>query len=165
MTAKLLPSLWLTRDDNILCKLSLKQCIRLLLPKPPLSYDSKTFVITGIQTQDDNILYKLSLKQHLRLLLSHHLHMTAKHLPSLGFKPKMTTSYSNCLWRYATAYIELGHTHGSLRIILITYVMGSGCGSVGRVVASDTRGLRFKSNHCQKYFWTSLLSTVLKSQK
>ena len=29
--------------------------------------------------------------------------------------------------------------------------MGSGCGSVGRAVASDTRGPRFKSSHWQNY--------------
>ena len=28
-------------------------------------------------------------------------------------------------------------------------LMGSGCGSVGRAVASETRGLRFKSSHWQ----------------
>ena len=28
--------------------------------------------------------------------------------------------------------------------------MGSGCGSVGRAVTSDTRGPRFKSSHKQK---------------
>ena len=29
---------------------------------------------------------------------------------------------------------------------------GSGCGSVGRAVASTTRALQFKSSHCQKLF-------------
>ena len=29
--------------------------------------------------------------------------------------------------------------------------MGSGCGSVGRAVASDTRGPRFESDHWQNY--------------
>ena len=38
--------------------------------------------------------------------------------------------------------------------------MGSGCGSVGRAVASDTRGLRFKSSHWQKFIYIELLFTV-----
>ena len=29
--------------------------------------------------------------------------------------------------------------------------LGSGCGSVGRAVASNTRGLRFESGHWQTY--------------
>ena len=40
---------------------------------------------------------------------------------------------------------------------------GSGCGSVGRAVASDTRGLQFDSSHCQKFIYIlniCLLSTV-----
>ena len=42
----------------------------------------------------------------------------------------------------------------------------SGCGSVGRAVASATRGLRFKSSHQQNLYWTfGLLSTVLKRLK
>ena len=40
--------------------------------------------------------------------------------------------------------------------------LGSGCGSVGRAVASDNRGLRFKSSHWQIFIQNiSLLSTVL----
>ena len=38
--------------------------------------------------------------------------------------------------------------------------MGSGCGSVGRVVDSDTRGARFKSSHCQKFRYIEHLFTV-----
>ena len=32
-------------------------------------------------------------------------------------------------------------------------VLGSGCGSVGRAVASDTRGLRFESSHRQNFIY------------
>ena len=39
------------------------------------------------------------------------------------------------------------------------------CGSVGRVVASDTRGLQFKSSHWQNLLNICLLSTVLKDEK
>ena len=48
----------------------------------------------------------------------------------------------------------------SLKIILL----GSSCGSVGRAVASDSRGLRFKYRHRQKII-ENLLSTVLKRLK
>ena len=40
---------------------------------------------------------------------------------------------------------------------------GSGCGSVGRAVASDTRGPRFDSSHRQKFIYTlniCILSTM-----
>ena len=41
-------------------------------------------------------------------------------------------------------------------------LMGSGCGSVGRVVASDIRGPRFESSHWQNLYILNicLLSTV-----
>ena len=38
--------------------------------------------------------------------------------------------------------------------------MGSGCGSVGRAVASDTRGPRFESSHQQNKFYIEHLLTV-----
>ena len=39
---------------------------------------------------------------------------------------------------------------------------GSGCGSVGRAVTSDTRGPQFESSHRQMFIWDiCLLSTVL----
>ena len=34
---------------------------------------------------------------------------------------------------------------------LKTVKVGSGCGSIGRAVASDTRGPQFKSSHRQKF--------------
>ena len=40
--------------------------------------------------------------------------------------------------------------------------LGSGCGAVGRAVASDTRGPQFESSHWQNLY---ALSTVLKRQK
>ena len=40
----------------------------------------------------------------------------------------------------------------------------NGCGSVGRAVASNSRGPRFESNHWQKFI-ELLLSTVLKRRK
>ena len=42
-------------------------------------------------------------------------------------------------------------------------IVGSGCGSVGRAAASDTRGPRFESSHRQKFIYIlniCLLSTV-----
>ena len=41
---------------------------------------------------------------------------------------------------------------------------GSGCGSVGRAVTSNSRGLRFESCHQQKFKFNILPSTVLKRQ-
>ena len=42
--------------------------------------------------------------------------------------------------------------------------MGSGCGSVGRAVASDSRGPRFESSHWQKFNVGRLRSTVFKDE-
>ena len=42
-------------------------------------------------------------------------------------------------------------------------LLGSGCGSVGRVVASDTKGPQFESSHRQKFIYLlniCLLSSV-----
>ena len=47
----------------------------------------------------------------------------------------------------------------------LSKVCGSGCGSVGRAVASDTRGPQFKSSHRQNLLNICLLSTVLKRRK
>ena len=41
-----------------------------------------------------------------------------------------------------------------IRVFKKRTTRGSGCGSVGRVVASDTRGLRFESSHQQKFIQT-----------
>ena len=38
--------------------------------------------------------------------------------------------------------------------------MGSGCGSVGRAVASDTRGPQFESSHRQNKIYIEHLFTV-----
>ena len=43
--------------------------------------------------------------------------------------------------------------------------IGSGCGSVGRVVAANSRGPRLESSHLQKNYIEYLLSTVLKRRK
>ena len=44
-------------------------------------------------------------------------------------------------------------------------LFGNGCGSVGRAVASESRGPRFESSHWQTLLNICLLSTVLKRQK
>ena len=49
------------------------------------------------------------------------------------------------------------------KIKLTFNFLGSGCGSVGRAVASDTRGPRFESSHRQKFIFIlniCLMSTV-----
>ena len=43
---------------------------------------------------------------------------------------------------------------------LTTGKKGSGCGSVGRAVASDTRGPQFESSHRQKFIYVEHLFTV-----
>ena len=43
-------------------------------------------------------------------------------------------------------------TQQQLVILTSLYGWGSGCGSVGRAVASDIRGLRFKSSHWQTFY-------------
>ena len=44
--------------------------------------------------------------------------------------------------------------------------LGSGCGSVGRPVASNTRGPQFESRNWQTFVWNiCFLSTVLKRRK
>ena len=43
--------------------------------------------------------------------------------------------------------------------------MGSGCGTVGRAVASDTRGKGFVSSHQQILFSTCLLLTVINDKE
>ena len=43
--------------------------------------------------------------------------------------------------------------------------VGSGCGSVERVVVFSSRGLQFESSHRAKIYIENLLSTVLKSRK
>ena len=51
---------------------------------------------------------------------------------------------------------------------LYTLYTGSGCGSVGRAVASETRGPRFESSHRQIFIYIEHLFTVncvLKRQK
>ena len=45
------------------------------------------------------------------------------------------------------------------------YIRGSGCGSVGRAVASNSRGQRVESSHWQKFMFNIFLSTVLKRRK
>ena len=43
--------------------------------------------------------------------------------------------------------------------------MGSGCGAVGRAVASDTRGPRFESSHWQLLLNIYLLLTVCRKDE
>ena len=43
--------------------------------------------------------------------------------------------------------------------------MGSGCNSVGRAVASDTRGPRFESSHRQNLYWTLFTVNCIEKTK
>ena len=44
-------------------------------------------------------------------------------------------------------------------------MVGSGCGSVGKAVASDTRGLRFESSHPQNLYWTLITVNCIEKTK
>ena len=51
-------------------------------------------------------------------------------------------------------------------LFLGTSLLGSGCSSVGRAVASDTRGLRFESSHQQTFlYWTLFTVNCLEKTK
>ena len=47
---------------------------------------------------------------------------------------------------------------------LNVHKLGSGCGSVGRAVTSDSRGSQFESSHRRKFIMNILLLTVLKDE-
>ena len=54
----------------------------------------------------------------------------------------------------------------SILLKSVTFIIvGSGGGSIGRVVASDSRGPQFESSHQPKIYIEHLLSTVLKRRK
>ena len=101
------------------------------------------------------------------------------------FEPKYFTQM--CLvvcglsYRQATIHLEvrtkyffMGHSRSPFlyfrhfltvyltKLIVKKMLMGSGCGAVGRAVASDTRGPRFESSHRQNLY---VLSSVLKRRK
>ena len=61
---------------------------------------------------------------------------------------------------------RVGQDKSFVQITKHKKLQGSGCGSVGRAVASDTRGQWFKAIHGQTFIQNiCLLSTVLKRQK
>ena len=66
----------------------------------------------------------------------------------------------NYLMYPAVWYYKLFHLVWTLNPQLINQFQGSGCGSVGRVVTSDTRGPRYESNHRQKIIIIEHLYTV-----
>ena len=47
---------------------------------------------------------------------------------------------------------------------MLSNIQGSGCGSVGRVIASDPRGPWFKSSHWQKLYWTYTINCIEKTK-
>ena len=50
------------------------------------------------------------------------------------------------IWRFLS-----GHTGSNYEWLRIIVERGTGCGSVGRAVDSDTQGPRFESSHWQKF--------------
>ena len=69
----------------------------------------------------------------------------------------------SCIERLFEKYTRPIIRNGTRATLTRTLILGSGCGSVGRAVASDTRGPRFESSHWQKFIYIMnicLLSTV-----
>ena len=90
-----------------------------------------------------------------------------------GFGPFLKTNITKVLVYHTYIFMATFHALGRSSLLLlksslyvICYIMGSVCGSVGRVVASNSRGPQFESSH-QKTFILNiyLLSTVLKRRK
>ena len=65
---------------------------------------------------------------------------------------------------YSAVYLQHRKSKKKPKQSNIFLLGGSGCGSVGRVVASDTKGRRFKSGHQQTFnrAFVYLLTTLLK---
>ena len=65
---------------------------------------------------------------------------------------------------YSAVYLQHRKSKKKPKQSNIFLLGGSGCGSVGRVVASDTKGRRFKSGHQQIFnrAFVYLLTTLLK---
>ena len=63
--------------------------------------------------------------------------------------------------------VDMKQSPGKTNQLSIACFKGSGCGSVGRAVASDNKGPRFKSSHRQIFYIQHIctLSTVLRRQK
>ena len=66
----------------------------------------------------------------------------------------------SCIERLFEKYTRPIIRNGTRATLTRTLILGSGCGSVGRAVASDTRGPRFKSSHRQKFIYIEHLLTV-----
>ena len=74
-------------------------------------------------------------------------------------------SFAENLWYYKLRKDYCSHQVGTLNptklvtvIVTFVYCEGSGCCSVGRVVASDTRGQSFGSSHRQNFYIEYLYS-------
>ena len=68
--------------------------------------------------------------------------------------PNKTNRWSAVQWYFPLSwcYLDKGY------VVAKKVSWGSGCGSVGKAVDSDTRGPRFKSRHFQSFYW--ILFTV-----
>ena len=47
----------------------------------------------------------------------------------------------------------------------VSYNLGSGCDSVGRAAASNTRGLQFEHSHSQKFLMNKLIVEKTKAKQ
>ena len=68
--------------------------------------------------------------------------------------PNKTNRWSAVQWYFPLSwcYLDKGY------VVAKKVSWGSGCGSVGKAVDSDTRGPRFESRHFQSFYW--ILFTV-----
>ena len=64
----------------------------------------------------------------------------------------------NFLVRYASRVVIYDHR------AVIRLALGNGCGSVGRAVASDTRGPPFESSHRQKFIQLFSINCIEKTK-
>ena len=70
-------------------------------------------------------------------------------------------SFSVFIWTFPGLFLFCFGTSALIK----QQFKGSGCGLVGRAVASDSSGPQFETSHRQKIYNQHLLSTVVKRRK
>ena len=85
-------------------------------------------------------------------------------LPMNGFEPRTSSIGSDRSANWATTtkrslLNQFSYSSSTIFEMKLT-MLGSGCGSVGRAVASDTFGMQFVSSHWQNLYWTFVYSQL-----
>ena len=99
--------------------------------------------------------------------------MFNKILPKTGVEPRTSGNVidSSTNWATTTSQVCILPLNFKITIDRFCYsqtiALGSDCGSVGRTIASETRGLQFESSHRQKLLILNIciLSTVFGKDK